>query len=919
MDIVDVSRRYIESGLSVVGCSNKMPVTPWTELQSRYATENEVLQWQSRSADQIAIICGEVSGSSNRDGVLCAMEVIDIDAKYHLKPKEFVKDLMENLKELFGEDISYLPMVQTKSGGYHIYYRCEVVQGNKKLAHRHPTEKELKENPKLKKVCFIETRGEGGYVIAPPSDQYNPVPSMGSLTEIPILEIEEREALMELLRSYNEYIVEEITKPKKVSTGAIYEDTPWAAYDQTDEWMDVLKNNGWTAVSQTNEQIFWRRPGSKNKQSANWHKGKRLFYVFSGNTAFEPEKAYAPNAIYAILEHDGDFGAAARSLSDLGYGKVWSKRDLITIDKVAQYKIDGYNWQQIVDAVNDLDGISDDKQEKIEHAAEAKNIAQGGIFWKKTKKGGIIIDKWKLSTFMAEKLLIRLVSDRKDSSDYIITITEDRFIYEAKLYDVKQKVYEWIRSFVSSEQFIDYNVHEEHLKRGIADITDSAWRTILELVPRIDFKSINILKDTSNTSYQFFLNYVIKITGEKIEYIHYSELPENSLIWKSRVHQMNISPIGEQIFEEDLNKSVFLRFVKRLAGITGVKETVEYEDEQSETIRQEELLLEELKAIHPDKHHNFMSFITFIGYLCTNYKDFDKAFMVVLVEDTDNDEKGGGTGKGLLMQGIAKMRSVYNIDAKNWKPNNQFSLQRYDFGTDIVFINDPNKYFPMDVLYNRITDGIEVEKKYSPSFFVPFEESPKFAMASNYDIIDNGAAHTSRRVQRLPLSLHFGQNHTPKDEFGHIFFREWDQAEWNRFYYFMAWCVSMYLEVGIVPAIESMDMRKKRLSLMLGEYNDSFEEWFSYAKSNGGFDTDKYFLKSKVLDEFKDFIPDTYLKNKLKMSWFRKWLIEGCDIHNIKCTEVKCYERGELRDKWCYVFSDKLIAVENDGNPGISF
>ena len=43
--------------------------------------------------------------------------------------------------------------------------------------------------------------------------------------------------------------------------------------------------------------------------------------MFSTNAApFEAEMAYTPFAAYAMLEHRGDFAAAARILRDQGYG-----------------------------------------------------------------------------------------------------------------------------------------------------------------------------------------------------------------------------------------------------------------------------------------------------------------------------------------------------------------------------------------------------------------------------------------------------------------------------------------------------------------------------------------------------------------------------------------------------------------------
>ena len=43
---------------------------------------------------------------------------------------------------------------------------------------------------------------------------------------------------------------------------------------------------------------------------------------FSSNALpFEPETAYAPFAAYSLLEHEGDFAAAANALAQQGYGQ----------------------------------------------------------------------------------------------------------------------------------------------------------------------------------------------------------------------------------------------------------------------------------------------------------------------------------------------------------------------------------------------------------------------------------------------------------------------------------------------------------------------------------------------------------------------------------------------------------------------
>jgi hypothetical protein len=75
------------------------------------------------------------------------------------------------------------------------------------------------------------------------------------------------------------------------------------------------------------EVVYWRRPGKAAGHSAttgflHGPDGTERFYCFSSNGfPFEPQRAYSRFAVHAWLNHGGDFGATARSLARLGYGR----------------------------------------------------------------------------------------------------------------------------------------------------------------------------------------------------------------------------------------------------------------------------------------------------------------------------------------------------------------------------------------------------------------------------------------------------------------------------------------------------------------------------------------------------------------------------------------------------------------------
>ena len=130
---------------------NKVAIFPWKVYQTRRITEEEfTFQMGDPKARGVAVICGAISGG---------LEVIDIDTKYETYP------LWDAIREKIPSELfNKLQIVKTRSGGVHLYYQCEVIEGNQKLAQRLPTNDEHKANPQIRTYCIIENRGEAVYV-----------------------------------------------------------------------------------------------------------------------------------------------------------------------------------------------------------------------------------------------------------------------------------------------------------------------------------------------------------------------------------------------------------------------------------------------------------------------------------------------------------------------------------------------------------------------------------------------------------------------------------------------------------------------------------------------------------------------------------------------------------------------------------
>jgi hypothetical protein len=279
---MNIFQKYISYGLSVIPCNGKFPTIKWKEYQTTppgFETEN----WSGN----IAIICGAVSG-----GLLC----IDFDIKNGNKWDEWISIIQDQYPQL----LSKLAIESTPSGGYHVVFRTDISIGNKKLAINTGG-----------KDATIETRGEGGYFVCFPSENYEMY--YGSFEFIQKLSNEETEILIQACKSEPQ---------KSKSTTNICGLTPFGDYNNRSDIISLLNSHGWSTVFSRGNTTYFRRPGKEGRCiSASWNNVPDRFYVFTTSTQFENMHIYKASAVYSILEHQGNFSDAARELYKQGYGE----------------------------------------------------------------------------------------------------------------------------------------------------------------------------------------------------------------------------------------------------------------------------------------------------------------------------------------------------------------------------------------------------------------------------------------------------------------------------------------------------------------------------------------------------------------------------------------------------------------------
>ena len=303
---------YVAGGLSPIAVRPDKKPLPWKRYQSVPLSLQTARVWDAAglmSAYGVGIVTGIVSGG---------LEVLDFD-----QPSCYPawRQMVEHI-------VCELPVVETPSGGYHVYYRCEKISGNTKIA--------ADPNGKIK----IETRGEGGYVVAPggacihstgrPYVQVAGPP----LTAIPVISADERLQLWRAAEHFDEAglakqaAARELARRQRLlhPPQPSAEGTPWEDYCRGASWEAVLCPHGWT----TRDGLTWSRPGKTDGGLSavvcTAADGHTVLCVYSSSAGVlsptsQNHKSWNLFAAYAALTHDGDFSAAARELRKQGWGK----------------------------------------------------------------------------------------------------------------------------------------------------------------------------------------------------------------------------------------------------------------------------------------------------------------------------------------------------------------------------------------------------------------------------------------------------------------------------------------------------------------------------------------------------------------------------------------------------------------------
>lgn len=187
----------------------------------------------------------------------------------------------------------------------------------------------------------------------------------------------------------------------------------------------------------------------------------------------------------------------------------------------------------------------------------------------------------------------------------------------------------------------------------------------LTMLPKLEDRFVT---DTKEMGYVFFNNgaFIIHADAEHnpIHCCPYEEL--NGYVWGSHIIDHNL--VLEETFYRQSVMEMFCEDVTRVDSINVDAE-------------------------------RFNSLKSILGYLLHRYKDPANTKAILLMDARVSDTPTGGTGKGILISALSRMRNLAREDGKTFNLKGRFSLSQIDFDTALVVLDDVQKDFDFEMLF----------------------------------------------------------------------------------------------------------------------------------------------------------------------------------------------------------------------------
>lgn len=287
-----------------------------------------------------------------------------------------------------------------------------------------------------------------------------------------------------------------------------------------------------------------------------------------------------------------------------------------------------------------------------------------------------------------------------------------------------------------------------------------------------------------------------------------------------------------------------------------------------------------------EQMQNLVNKIFTIGYMLHKFKSPSRGWVPFAMDNKIGDigQCNGRSGKSFLFKALSYYCRSVTVSGRDKKlMDNPHVWDQVNTDTDFIVIDDMDRSMKMARFYDLITSNMTVNPKNNQSFTIPFEQSPKLVITTNYVPSDFDASSQARMLY-LVFSDYYHQksedndyleSRSIRDDFGHdLFGHKYKEQQWNADSVFFLDCLRFYLSVSqdsvkIQPPMKNIIIRKLK-----DDMGANFESWAQDFFAEDSENLDRVLIRSEVCDEFRRFSNEKHLT----MQTFNKRLQAFCDL-----------------------------------------
>lgn len=423
------------------------------------------------------------------------------------------------------------------------------------------------------------------------------------------------------------------------------------------------------------------------------------------------------------------------------------------------------------------------------------------IFWDTDKNGKLSLNDYKFKLFLENR------------GFYKVQLNEREFTFVKVYNNVINEVNEvHIKDFVLNHVVeIDMNVYN-FFARSTTKFNES-------YLNQLDTKELTMIRDTANISYLFFKNKVVEVKENSIKFIDYINI--GGFVWQKNIVPHNFETINKH--------SDFETFVDNICN----KDL------------ERKLILE-----------------CAIGYLLSTYKKQDEGLAIVLYDESLNDNPSGRTGKTIISKAISMMRKLVTLNGKEFDNKGNFPYDIVNLDDNVICFDDMDRNFKLEMLFSIMTGNLTLKKKFQQPIEIPFVRSPKILFTSNYILSGVGDSHDDRKIE-IELFRHYSKSNKPFNEFGKMFFDDWNPEEWNAFFNYMISNIQKYFTKGLIKSELKTGKTKKFIANTCEDFYDFCENEFLWKENH-------FYTTKEIKDAYND--GHREMPRNMNVSWFGRWL-----------------------------------------------